>query len=497
MEDAGEEFCLCLPSISSDMFTEYLSTCLTPASETENAEYSETHQLIQHLQWKSKKEEKGSIKPEVKLEVDPGEEAEDVFTEEVGSKVRNLKGKQSESLNGWEGGWGNEDDCEDQYHSFNNDFSDSDRNYEEGEVASKKKKRKTKIKSLPKKTICKQKKDKLKIDMGQTCEKTEIESDREGHSGDLDTDRESEPGDLDSDYIDEEPTKIKTKNKKKNKKLRHPGANEPLEENKIKIGRPKGTGKLAQDLLCTLCGEKFIKGSRKTIIYSYKRHMLKHQVENFTCDCPNAPKLSQKYEAQRVGRDFQAKERHMKVEHMGWIACQQCSLCFETERQATKHTEKHKNSVVCHLCGFSAADKTLLLRHIKCHHEAVPEQCPICGKTCKDKACLASHIKCVHEPATCTICGAVVKRIKIHMEQMHMDDSDKRYSCSDCGKGFMDKYALKKHVINMHTKSQPHQCRYGCDNRYNDVSNRNAHEKRRHGGIFVSQSLPKSQFDSY
>merc|ERR1719509_281990 len=220
-----------------------------------------------------------------------------------------------------------------------------------GEVASKKKKRKTKIKSLPKKTICKQKQKKMKIDMGQTCEKTEIESDREGHSGDLDTDRESEPGDLDSDYIDEEP-----------KKMRHPGANEPLEENKIKIGRPKGTGKLAQDLLCTLCGEKFIKGSRKTIIYSYKRHMLKHQVENFTCDCPNAPKLSQKYEAQRVGRDFQAKERHMKVEHMGWIACQQCSLCFETERQATKHTEKHKNSVVCHLCGFSAADKTLLLR---------------------------------------------------------------------------------------------------------------------------------------
>merc|ERR1712204_70667 len=120
------------------------------------------------------------------------------------------------------------------------------------------------------------KKKKMKIDMGQTCEKTEIESDREGHSGDLDTDRESEPGDLDSDYIDEEPTKIKTKNKKKNKKLRQPGAIEPLEENKIKIGRPKGTGKLAQDLLCTLCGEKFIKGSRKTIIYSYKRHMLKH-----------------------------------------------------------------------------------------------------------------------------------------------------------------------------------------------------------------------------
>merc|ERR1712129_63988 len=29
------------------------------------------------------------------------------------------------------------------------------------------------------------------------------------------------------------------------------------------------------------------------------------------------------------------------------------------------------------------------------------------------------------DPATCTICGAVVKQIKIHMEQVHMEETDK------------------------------------------------------------------------
>merc|ERR1712129_489475 len=109
-----------------DMFTAYLSTCLTPTSETMNAKDSEAHQLIQHQRWKSKKEEKGSIKPEVKLEADDaGEEAEDVFTEEVDSKASVKKRKQSEPLNGWGGGWGDEDDFDDKDQTFNNDFSDS------------------------------------------------------------------------------------------------------------------------------------------------------------------------------------------------------------------------------------------------------------------------------------------------------------------------------------------------------------------------------------
>ena len=49
----------------------------------------------------------------------------------------------------------------------------------------------------------------------------------------------------------------------------------------------------------------------------------------------------------------------------------------------------------------------------------------------------------------------------------------------------MEKQKLEIHRMNVHLKLQPYKCRYGCDIAYNDVSNRNQHEKRTHGKLFV------------
>ena len=40
--------------------------------------------------------------------------------------------------------------------------------------------------------------------------------------------------------------------------------------------------------------------------------------------------------------------------------------------------------------------------------------------------------------------------------------------------------------MNVHIKSQPVRCRYGCSNTYNDRSNMAAHERRRHGGVYTN-----------
>ena len=69
-----------------------------------------------------------------------------------------------------------------------------------------------------------------------------------------------------------------------------------------------------------------------------------------------------------------------------------------------------------------------------------------------------------------------------HMIVMHTDDRDKRFQCIDCGKGFIYKDNLEKHKMNVHLKLRPYICRYeGCGVSFNDVSNRNQHEKRVHG----------------
>ena len=119
--------------------------------------------------------------------------------------------------------------------------------------------------------------------------------------------------------------------------------------------------------------------------------------------------------------------------------------------------------------------------------------CPDCGKMFKDRY-LKLHQRKVHSAAACEICGVVVKNVKHHMQGVHMADSDKRFHCKDCGKGFMCRVTMNNHRMNMHIKAQPYQCRYGCDNRYNDTSNRSAHERRRHGAVWTADHAKLQKF---
>ena len=211
--------------------------------------------------------------------------------------------------------------------------------------------------------------------------------------------------------------------------------------------------------------------------------------------------------------DWKYKERHIRVQHEGWLPCEQDSclvryLCkrqreisnsdhdiFSCESKETleEHMTKHTKKYMCDSCGFKADDSNKLYYHRQVTHEAVMVPCPDCGKMFKDRY-LKLHQRKVLSAAACEICGVVVKNVKHHMQGVHMADSDKRFHCKDCGKGFMCRVTMDNHRMNMHIKAQPYQCRYGCDNRYNDTSNRSAHERRRHGAVWTADHAKLQKF---
>ena len=79
------------------------------------------------------------------------------------------------------------------------------------------------------------------------------------------------------------------------------------------------------------------------------------------------------------------------------------------------------------------------------------------------------------------ICLKPVKNMKVHMKSMHIPDSEKEFQCNACEKGFCESFRLRNHQMNVHIKSRPYKCRYPpCEMAYNDLSNRNSHEKRSH-----------------
>ena len=241
--------------------------------------------------------------------------------------------------------------------------------------------------------------------------------------------------------------------------------------------------------LCPDCGADIL-------TKNMQKHKMDHTIENFTCDCPDlpstfrAPDLGGFAQSRAIG--YTQKERHMKVVHMGWLPCSEtgCQSSFETKLKLDKHMKSHKQ--ICDHCGYEGKSAQHLRGHYERHHDTKTVQCPDCGEMQTNKHELYKHKKRVHTRETCGICGSEVKNLSVHMRNQHISDDQARYKCEYCQKGFMDKPLMEKHIMNVHIRTQPHKCRYGCENSYNDKSNRAAHERRRHGSCFPSPS--KNQF---
>ena len=187
------------------------------------------------------------------------------------------------------------------------------------------------------------------------------------------------------------------------------------------------------------------------------------------------------------------KERCPKIEYEKEV-CKECGKVLDNKYKLRAHIDrfhkvKKKRELMCNICGKVLSSPNALSVHHRSFHEIreLIHKCEKCGKLFGDQSLLKFHLKKVHvEKTPCSICGLKVRHIKEHMGAVHTKDEDKKYQCQDCGKGFMLKHKLNTHRINMHLKTKPYACRYGCDISYNDDSNRNAHEKKTHGKLFTT-----------
>jgi len=195
---------------------------------------------------------------------------------------------------------------------------------------------------------------------------------------------------------------------------------------------------------------------------------------------------------------------HMKLVHLGYKKCPSCEKILTANRLENHKCISRKESKrkrlpirqknykrerggprVCDICGKTFTSSSGHFIHMKSVHEAEETPCDLCGKVFRSYIHLAEHKKDFHvEPVTCELCGATVKHLARHMRTVHKEDSKKTFQCDFCGKGFNEKRRLERHKMNVHLKLRPYKCRFGCDFGYNDFSNRNAHEKKKHGGRY-------------
>lgn len=215
--------------------------------------------------------------------------------------------------------------------------------------------------------------------------------------------------------------------------------------------------------------------------YNLQYHIAHHLNERkFVCDeCPRAynttADLVQHQRSHELGRDP--------------YKCEICGILFKIRSKLNTHMRSHKTPIKgtkeCPVCGKTVLD-------VKRHHETVHEnvrnhQCESCPKKFYKKSGLERHILTVHQKqknfvcdvcdrafgekslllrhtrrhlATktsfyCTICKKYVDEIKGHYDSVHKDLPHK---CEHCHRRFLQRREWNNHVTTRHTKFRSFLC---------------------------------------
>lgn len=264
--------------------------------------------------------------------------------------------------------------------------------------------------------------------------------------------------------------------------------------------------------MCDECGVMFpMKSPRHRQLY--KQHLKEHFYKNFVCDCPGSDSFA----------TLKEKEVHYRLHHskLKYELCPQCGISILSYRLKKHLTEEHGEAKeasskkettlkkepatdkqnACPVCGRLFKGGNHLSFHMTTHEKV---KCMICNLEMIGRGTLRSHIRNFHSNiserkamgARCEECNISFKcpsDEKQHMLRKHTPESEWPFGCEHCERRFVKKVFLRDHIIQVHLKTRPYKCRYGCGQGYNDHSSRCKHEKGSHGAIFPVEGRGKSK----
>ena len=278
------------------------------------------------------------------------------------------------------------------------------------------------------------------------------------------------------------------------------------------------------DFSCKICGK-----SNKHYVKIYS-HVVSHVGKfihctecNKSCKWPephlktrHSDHQSPRYTCEICDKEVIGKaslERHKATHIMMY-----CDMCdFHCEGQSNmyvhkdrKHFKRWKKEVVCPTCGKVLGSKDYLKDHMKIHEkDRQPLQCEFCDRTYITEHSLLNHQRAQHfeKKFVCDVCGQKFYtefKQKAHYLRYHTDlkpfqctecdykTNNKRaleahrsnhkppkYSCPFCGKKFIQKQSMDKHIMT-HTGEKPYGCK-DCDFRCIQANDLRLHYSRRHG----------------
>lgn len=237
------------------------------------------------------------------------------------------------------------------------------------------------------------------------------------------------------------------------------------------------------DLTCSKCG--YGTNSKEIL----EEHLAKggDNHSNFKCDACDKPYISQKNLEKHIqlyhidnhckycNKEYGSRSNllrhiqrsHGKQKHRN-VPCDQCGKMFYTKWQLNVHMNLHKNKKhQCTHCNYCTVYPQALKTHIKIHMKEYSCICDWCGKGFMNKKALMNHMAREHLGivVSCSICQKkfqAEKYLNLHMECHEPGYEMRKYQCDICGRRFLRRPMLRKHIRAHKGLAKTYKCSY-CD----------------------------------
>ncbi|XP_055326687.1 zinc finger protein 107-like [Sitodiplosis mosellana] len=186
-----------------------------------------------------------------------------------------------------------------------------------------------------------------------------------------------------------------------------------------------------------------------------------------------------------VQREYLRAHPHRPASNFTCEICQKVLSTYYSIKlhMRSRHTRKVRVKHPCPKCNKEFVSKIRLEKHRISKHPNVPDA-PL------DAPAEASKSKGVESKQMCSICGRLFpdKSKMIAHEKTHLGIMT---SCNICGKKFMHKTYLRKHIMGVHTNERPFACGIdGCEWRFSYQPCLKRHQARRHGLVNNPNQCP-------